>query len=197
MLFRHDVDADLGAAMAMGQLEKGLGVRSTYYLMPCSQYYNLFGPEGRKAARVLHEAGHGLALHCDLDVPRDAKLTDDEIVHVVERDFALLDRFYPGAFGRDVSFHVPPSCVLWREIPGFKSTYAPEWRGRYFSDSRGRFDYGDPEDHVDKRPLQVNLHPEHWMREDGDFLSPRAENDHAWFEPFFREPAWFSDSRSR
>jgi hypothetical protein len=187
---RHDVDADLGAAIAMARLEREVDVRSSYYLMPCSQYYNLFGPEGREAVRVLQESGHLLALHCDLDQPRDAELADDEILEVVERDFALVDRFYPGLFERDVSFHVPPKSVLWRDIPGVHNAYGPDWRDRYYSDARGRFDYGDPEDHADGEPIQVNLHPEHWMWKNGDFLSPRTENDRAWFEPFFREPIW-------
>jgi hypothetical protein len=113
------------------------------------------------------------------------------VLQIVERDFALLDRFYPGTFRRDVSFHAPPDCILWRELPGFRSTYAPRWRGRYIADSRGRFDYGDPEDHMDGRALQLNLHPEHWMTDGKDFLSVRPENDRAWFEPFFREPIWF------
>jgi hypothetical protein len=76
-------------------------------------------------------------------------------------EHAQLASMYPGHIPA-LSFHCPPDCLLWRDIPGFESAYAPEWQGHYFADSRGAFLYGDPED-SDVRPLQINLHPEHWF----------------------------------
>ncbi|EGB15640.1 hypothetical protein DND132_2437 [Pseudodesulfovibrio mercurii] len=73
---RHDVDADLDAAMEMARLEHGHGIRASYFLLPPSpadgpaNYYGVIRDGGLVAdpalldrARQLREWGHEVGLH--------------------------------------------------------------------------------------------------------------------------------------
>ena len=57
---------------------------------------------------------------------------------------------------------------MWKDLWGnVDYAYIPKWQGRYYADSRGRFDHGDPEDWLDDgKPIQVSLHPEWWFEPD-------------------------------
>lgn len=142
----------------MARLEARLGVSSTFYVMARSPYYNPWSAQGAAALREILACGHRLGLHVDLDCARDAVVSIATLTAMAEDDRYLL----PAASSRALSLHCPPMSLLWVELPGFEYTYDPRWRGRYLSDSRGRFAFGDPEDHAD-RPLQISLHPEHWF----------------------------------
>lgn len=41
VILRHDVDADLEAAVAMAEIERDLGLTTTYFLMLASPLYSL------------------------------------------------------------------------------------------------------------------------------------------------------------
>lgn len=145
----------------MARVEADLGVRATYYLMMRSPLYNLLSHAGLAAAATLAELGHDLAVHLDLDEPRDGDPPIERVVLAASLERNVLAQ-HLGRVTRRLSFHCPPVALLWREVPCFDSAYAPCWRGRYRADSRGAFLLGDPEDAPAGR-LQVNLHPEHWF----------------------------------
>jgi hypothetical protein len=167
--WRHDIDRDPFAAVAMARLEERLGVRATYYVMLRSPYYNPFSFEVRDAVEQLAWMGHRIGVHVELDRPREAIISEVEVEARCVQQRAMLRSAVPSvAVTRAVSLHCPPHSWVWRDIPNFDSLYAPRWKGHYRSDSappggRGRFRYGDPED-FNERPLQVVLHPEHWFR---------------------------------
>jgi hypothetical protein len=167
VLWRHDVDLELAAAVAMGELEAEEGIRSTYFLMTRSWFYNVFSREGSETVGRLKKLGHQLGLHCDMQVSREAKLSSGEIEEKVGRDFALLESVFPDAFSRTVSFHNPPSCLFRREFRDFYSTYQPEFFSsiKYLSDSNRIWRDGPPETwaNVAKNPrLSILLHPVIW-----------------------------------
>jgi hypothetical protein len=51
---------------------------------------------------------------------------------------------------------MPKPDVLWRDFAGLENAYAPEWEGRYFSDSRGKL----PDLSLVGGRVQISLHPE-------------------------------------
>src|SRR3954453_3253325 len=63
LLLRHDVDLSLEAAVELAQVEAGLGVGATYFLMTESVFYNLDSHAGRDALATLRELGHRVGLH--------------------------------------------------------------------------------------------------------------------------------------
>jgi hypothetical protein len=150
--WRHDVDVSLPAAERMARFAELAGVRSTFYLMPRSDTYNLFSCEGERTVATILETGHRLGLHCDY---RAGSVTE-----TVARDQRLLEAAYPGVFDNVVSFHMPPACVIWRDYATFENAYASEWEGRYVADSRREF--GPDKEALISDEMQVNLHPEYW-----------------------------------
>lgn len=155
--FRHDVDVSPTAALSMARFERDRGIHATYYVMTTSPFYT--EREALNLAVVVSALGHRVALHID------NRLADDAPPE-----------------GSLVSFHCPTPGLLWEKFETFQSAYAPVWKGRYFSDSRGRFDHGDPEDHFDGRLLQISLHPEWWF---DPFFADAI--DDATYERFFHE----------
>ncbi|MBA2608652.1 MAG: hypothetical protein H0U92_06925 [Actinobacteria bacterium] len=167
ILWRHDVDLELAAVRPMAELEAGLGVRSTYFFMTASWFYNLLSQEGRSTVRHVLDHGHAVGLHCDLAIARDGSLADADIVRRVERDFDLLETAYPRMFQRLVSFHNPADAVLQREFESFYSTYQPKFFSdvKYLSDSNRVWREGPPEQWFDPRRhprISILLHPELW-----------------------------------
>jgi hypothetical protein len=158
--WRHDIDQSLTASLEMATFEHGRGVRATFYVMARSPYYNPFSYHAYGVIQEIQALGHDLGVHCDLNDARDAHVTSSDAARFASVERAMLAGLYPVT--NRVSFHCPPDTVLWRDIPGFESAYAPHWQGHYFADSGGSFRFGDPEDSV-VRPLQINAHPEHWF----------------------------------
>jgi len=161
--WRHDIDSSLTASLAMARFEHARGICATFYVMARSPYYNPFSYHAYGVIEEIGALGHELGVHCDLNDARDADVTPSDAARFASTERAMLMDLYPVT--ARASFHCPPDSVLWRDIPGFESAYAPQWQGHYFADSGGSFRFGDPED-SDVRPLQVNLHSEHWFEAD-------------------------------
>ncbi len=166
--WRHDVDVDLDAALDMARLEAEEGIRSTYFLMVDSVFYNVFAPAGRRVVDKIAELGHRLGLHCDLGMAREAKPVTAEVEGKVRSDFArLTTTFAPDLFCRIVSFHNPSQGVLRQTFTGFCSTYEARFFGavKYLSDSNRIWREGSPEDWFGKgerRQFAILLHPVIW-----------------------------------
>lgn len=160
--WRHDVDYSLYAAYEFARWERDRGYHGVYYLMEDSPFYDQW--RGIELAQKLVVMGHGVGWHVDTrrtPIAEIARCTGDIV---------------------PVSFHCPRSYELWLPNYGFSCAYAAEWENSYYSDSRGVFAYGDPED-SHKRTLQINLHPEWWFEPDWH------ENvDPVVYEDFFYEP---------
>ncbi len=149
--WRHDID-----------FEQAFGVQSTFYVMARSEHYNAFAPSNIQLFREIVERGHMLGIHVDLQLPRDAQVSTPAMAYACGEDRALLSRVLPVV--NAVSFHAPPRDVYWRDVPGFEHALGPEWQNRYVADSRGVFQYGDPEEFLTRgHEVQVGLHPEWWF----------------------------------
>lgn len=65
VILRHDVDFSVDYALQMARLEHEIGVRSTYFFMITSSYYNLFSEANRTALQEIASLGHEIGLHWD------------------------------------------------------------------------------------------------------------------------------------
>ncbi len=167
ILWRHDVDLELAAAVAVAELEAREGIRSTYFLMTRSWFYNLFSWEGVETVQRLGELGHTIGLHCDLHLGREVDVDIADVEEQVAREFTLVDAAFPGVFRRVVSFHNPPNSIFRRDFRAFYSTYQPKFFSevKYLSDSNRCWREGPLESwfDVDRAPrLSVLLHPVIW-----------------------------------
>jgi hypothetical protein len=161
IFWRHDIDHDLGCALAMAIREHDAGISATYYLRADNEAYDCRSSEFNITAHAIIELGHTLGAHVDLGLPRSATVSDDHVISACVETCLSLTHL---PIERRVSFHKPPEEVLWREVQGFEHALGPRWLDRYVSDSRRRFRQS-PEVllSTDDGPVQVNLHPLWWF----------------------------------
>src|ERR1035437_2091949 len=67
LFLRHDVDIDLNRALKMAEIEKELGICSTYMVMLNSRLYNIEDKGSRAIILQLVSMGHEIGLHFDFD----------------------------------------------------------------------------------------------------------------------------------
>jgi hypothetical protein len=84
-LLRHDVDADLGAALELARIERELGVRATYFVMVRSPVYNVFARRHQLLVEAIAAEGHRIGLHYDPGFPPRAGRSHEEQI-AVERE---------------------------------------------------------------------------------------------------------------
>jgi hypothetical protein len=154
---RHDVELSLQAAIAMAELERALAVRSSYFICVESPY--LAGP------------GLGLdaAIERLIDLDRDVSfhlVVSPTVAPVEDRLAGLAERF-PAVEPRALTFHAPgvPTEAL-AAAPLGSAAYGPLVSGkcRYYSDSTGRWRWGDPSYAYlgETDVVQVLTHPFWW-----------------------------------
>lgn len=121
---RHDVDAELEAAVAMAELESDLGIQSTYFLMLQSPLYNLFNIEFALFARRLADLGHWIGLYYDENFDTRVGLTEGETIASIFSQASQVQEV-TGQKVRAVSFHQPSRAILTRlpDITPLISTY--------------------------------------------------------------------------
>ena len=68
ILLRHDIDFSLKHALTIAELESSLGIKSTYFLLFSSPFYNILDSENIEIAKKLISLGHEVGLHYDVNV---------------------------------------------------------------------------------------------------------------------------------
>jgi peptidoglycan/xylan/chitin deacetylase (PgdA/CDA1 family) len=167
-LLRHDVDVDPGAAFQLAEIERDLGIRSTFFFMVRSPCYNLFSRANADLVELILKMGHWLGLHYDAGFkPRAiAELEDD-----VAQQTAMLTSQFGQTVGV-VSFHQPSSEVLSGKISlsKFINTYDKEdLKGfQYVSDSNKKWRHPEPGRMMGEAvypKLHLLIHPIWWARD--------------------------------
>ncbi len=113
VILRHDIDSCVEKACKMAQLEEELGIRSTYFVLVTSEFYNIAAKRNATMLREIHAMGHEIGLHFDEMCYEGKGL--DEMVIMAEKEMES-----------DISF---PSM-----INSYSSTFYKEFK--YLSDSR-------------------------------------------------------------
>lgn len=177
LFLRHDIDFCLGAAAECAELEHGLGVTATYFLMLSTPFYNLHSPTGRRCLDRLRALGHRISLHFDPEAHED-----------IDAGFEAERAAFEALTGERLSFvsiH-RPRAFLGRRLPGVEHSYEPAWFRdvAYMSDSCGAFRHGHPlgsEAFREGRPIHLLLHPVWWFNA-GDCPSDKLA---AWRDRHF------------
>jgi len=163
LILRHDVDLSLEAALRIGELEAQMGVRSTYFVLVRSVFYNPFSAEAGATMRRLQSLGHSIGLHFD---PAACDTSDIEGSIAAE---AKILKLACGGEVAAVSFHRPVSELLHgpEKLAGLWNAYGTRFMQDigYCSDSRGEWRYGDPLSNAavrEGRALQLLTHPIWW-----------------------------------
>lgn len=64
-ILRHDIDYDLRKALSIAEIEHKHGIKSTYFLLLTSDFYNLLSRDSAEVIRTLKDMGHDIGLHFD------------------------------------------------------------------------------------------------------------------------------------
>ena len=154
IVLRHDIDYSLKHAKIMAQIESDLGVKSTYFLLFSSPFYNLLDQENIGLAKDIAEMGHEIGLHYDVTVmmkgnrknPESLLHSQVEILsNIANQKVETIAMHNPSISGEDIFRNTPyrnayqaefveemayfsDSCMAWRNgfIEHLKSNSFPE-----------------------------------------------------------------------
>jgi len=131
---RHDIDFSLEKALEIAKIESNMGVKSTFFLLITSNFYNVFSLEAEKIIREIISLNHKIGLHFD-----ETRYDNNDFNLLIHKEIKLLEDFYRIKVDC-VSFHRPSNSSLINNydfgniINSYSNTYFKEML--YVSDSR-------------------------------------------------------------
>lgn len=114
-LLRHDIDADLTAALEMAKVEHRVNIKSTYFLMLQSPVYNLFSRWNYLQVQKIISLGHYMGLHYDRGFDIRLGISNEETEHRISRHIEILEDEF-GCIVDAVSFHQPDNQIINQEF---------------------------------------------------------------------------------
>ena len=161
LIIRHDVDLDCELAYEMSNIEKDMGIKSSYFFLLTNESYNLLSDRNKKIVSKIKNNGHNISLHFDCSLYDDFRKGLKEEISIFESVFDVkLDI---------VSIHKPTDIFMEErnDIDFIGNTYEDKYfqNTSYHADSGGEFRYGNPlESDSFKRNDNIHLvvHPVWW-----------------------------------
>lgn len=139
-ILRHDVDYSLEKSNIFAEFEKSIGVKSTYFVLLSSDFYNLLSKNNIEILNHIKAMGHEIGLH--FDEVKYGSLDSEEMIYKIKEECEVLSQI-TGDNIRTVSMHRPSKWVLEADlkIPGIINSYGTEFFHdfKYVSDSRMRW----------------------------------------------------------
>ena len=142
VILRHDIDSSLDQAVRLAELEAEEGVRSTWFVLLRTDFYNIASKAGQDALLHIQSLGHEIGLHFD-EAAYEPALRPNEVIQNIIKEcellFALLGGDSPPK-NSCVSMHRPSKATLDADyqIPGIVNSYGKTFFHdfKYLSDSR-------------------------------------------------------------
>lgn len=168
IVLRHDIDYSLAYAYEMAKLEHSLGVKSTYFLLFSSEYYNMLDEKNIALAKKIVDLGHEVGLHYDVKV---MQLNGHVLPLTILKQHVHMLSVLIGSEIKSMAMHNPSinGEDIFKEFP-LNNAYSSIFlqRGAYFSDScmawRNEFiDCYKSDTFPDK--FQLLIHPILWTKE--------------------------------
>lgn len=199
IIWRHDVDFSIHSARNLARIEAKEGVKSTYFLLLHSEFYNLLEKENTNIVKDIIGLGHEIGIHFDwhyYNIKDGLSLSKSLL-----REKLIFEEIFEREV-RTFSFHIPTKSILnfrkWK-YAGLINTYAEYFQNQvgYCSDSNGFWRFRRLYDMLEEakdKCLQVLIHPAWWQSE---VMSPkqrisrcingRAEKTKLWYKNILKE----------
>lgn len=141
VILRHDVDNDLEKAEQLARIEYESDVKSTYFVLLTSDFYNPMSKKSIKSLKKILKYGHEIGLHFD-EVQYDLSeenWDENYICECIKHEAKVLSDIMDDEV-LTVSMHRPSKKTLSSDllIPGMINSYGTEFfrNFKYVSDSR-------------------------------------------------------------
>lgn len=175
ILWRHDCDISVNRSLKLAQVEREEGIKSTFFLLPHSEFYNLLEKAQFDIVNKIIDLGHNIGLHFDaqfFNIQSERELDD-----LVIKESSLIKDWF-GITPNVFSFHNPNKFLLTCEkevYGGLINCYSSIFKSKiaYCSDSNGYWRYKRLHDVIsggEEKYLQILTHPEWWQERP---LAPR------------------------
>ena len=134
-ILRHDVDFDIRRSLDLARIENELGVKSTYFILLKTDFYNPISKSSIDMLREIVGLGHSIGLHFD------EKSYDEncDVVQLIKTESDILGKALSFPI-RYVSMHRPSQKTLESNyvIEGIINSYSHKFfkEYKYVSDSR-------------------------------------------------------------
>lgn len=142
VILRHDVDNDLEKAAQLAEFERSLGIRSTYFLLLTSDFYNVFSKESQRLLKQIQGGHHDIGLHFDEARYPEASGDPQAVTDMIQYEAGILSMAV-GTPVSAVSMHRPSPAILDADIqiPHMINSYGKTFfhEFKYLSDSRRRW----------------------------------------------------------
>lgn len=179
IILRHDIDISLNSALKMAELENGAGVKSTYFILIHSSFYNPFSSKSVKIIKKIINLGHKIGLHYDSKFILENEFEPNTIIL---KELELLTNYFKTNI-EIISAHNPttnPSMVLnFDEKFMDADSLVFKKNRKYLTDSVQNWREGSFSEYTNEKNLYVLVHPVWWTEENlrRDKILDRLENN--------------------
>lgn len=139
VILRHDVDMDLQRAFTLAQIEYKYKIKSTYFVLLTSNFYNIQSYRNRSILNQMQDMGHTIGLHFDEKVYPKAMGNVERVQQEIKKELNILSEILETE-ASVISYHRPTKEILNAdiEIQGVVNSYANLFfrQFKYLSDSR-------------------------------------------------------------
>ncbi len=158
VILRHDIDNDIEKALTLAEIEREEGVKSTFFVLITSDFYNVFSAKNEELLQRISEYGHDIGLHFDEVRYPDIKKPEDARSYII-KEADLLSLVVKKTVDL-VSMHRPSKMILDADlvIPNMINSYGQVYfkEFKYLSDSRRR--WREPVDEIVTSQQYPRLH---------------------------------------
>ncbi len=162
-ILRHDIDVSIDCALDMALVEHSFGVKSTFFFMITSDYYNIFEIQNRRKLKKISALGHEIGLHWDSNF---SPLVDTDFSSFFENQLKMLGSIV-GEEIMSVSQHIPtdtPYLDLEKLVRFNAYSEDLQRRFKYISDSSMVFRDANPFELIEQEvSFQFLSHPVWWF----------------------------------
>lgn len=142
-ILRHDIDYSMDKAVKLALFEHQLGIKSTYFVLVSSPFYNIFQEETKRNVKLISSLGHSIGLHFDeVNYSEEYYLEIGGVKNVIFDEIALMEKALNLNID-SVSMHRPSEKTLtanydlYPVINSYGKCFFNEFK--YVSDSRRRW----------------------------------------------------------
>lgn len=176
ILWRHDIDFSLSEALQLAKIENSLGIKSTYFLLLHSDFYNPLEHNSTAIAKEIINLGHEVGIHFDFDYYSNYSFEGFE--SNLRNECLLLENALQTKI-KSFSFHNPNELALsYTDLfySGLINTYSINIKEKfhYCSDSNGYWRFERLWDVISSNSIfiQVLTHPVWWTE---NVMSPKQK----------------------